>query len=162
MLKKFMCFFCPAKNSASFYAHAGNRYCKRCDPDYLVQCPNSFIPPKSIGEGARSQFRGRPRSRESVSCSRATPDLYRRNFGNALEQQTFGKPQVYMQSLFAKSHTINFQNEGRHAMEQNQAMNAGDGVDDGFLVCNMTCRKRSHHYKNLRRHGWSMPLSRKC
>ena len=61
-----------------------------------------------------------------------------------------------------KSPAINFQNEGRHAMEQNQAVNEGDGVDDGCLVCNMTCRKRSHHYKNLRRHGWSMPLDKKC
>ena len=67
-----------------------------------------------------------------------------------------------MQRLFAKSHTINFQNEGRHAMEENQAVNEGDSVDDGFLVCNMTCCKQSHHYKNLRRHGWSMPLSKKC
>ena len=46
--------------------------------------------------------------------------------------------------------------------EQNQAMNEGDGVDGGCLGCNMTCRKRSHHYKNLRRHGWSVPFSRKC
>ena len=31
-----------------------------------------------------------------------------------------------MQSLFAQSHAINFQNEGRHAMEQNQPMNEGN------------------------------------
>ena len=31
-----------------------------------------------------------------------------------------------MQSLFAQSHAINFQNEGRHAMEQNQPVNEGN------------------------------------
>ena len=63
--------------------------------------------------------------------------------------KNIGMPQVHMQSLFAKNHAINFQNEGRHAMEQSQAVNEGDAVDDGFLVCNMTFRKRSRHYKNF-------------
>ena len=49
--------------------------------------------------------------------------------------------QVYMKSLFAKSHAINFQNERRHAMEQSQVAKEGDGVDDGLLVCNTTCSK---------------------
>ena len=58
---------------------------KVCDPDCLVQPPNSWIRPKSIGEGARSLFGGWPGSPENVSCSRATPC----KSGVALEQETF-------------------------------------------------------------------------
>ena len=50
---------------------------KNCDPDCLVQPPNSRIAPKSIGDGASSLFGGWPGSPEKVSCSRATPDLHR-------------------------------------------------------------------------------------
>ena len=60
-----------------------------CDPAGLVQCPNSWIPPKSIGEGASSLFGGWPESLENVSCSSATPDLHRCNLGVAPEQETF-------------------------------------------------------------------------
>ena len=60
-----------------------------CDPDCLVQPPNSRIAPKSIGEGASSLLGGWPGSPENVSCSRATPDLHRCNLGVALEQETF-------------------------------------------------------------------------
>ena len=56
-----------------------------CDPDCLVQTPNSRIAPKSIGEGASGLFRGWPGSPEDVSCSGATPDLHRCNLGVALE-----------------------------------------------------------------------------
>ena len=41
-----------------------------CDPDCLVQPPNSWIPPEPIGEGASSLFGGWPESPENVSCSR--------------------------------------------------------------------------------------------
>ena len=41
---------------------------------------------------------------------------------------------MYMKSLFAQRHPINFQNERRHAMAQNQVVKEGDGLDDGFLV----------------------------
>ena len=60
-----------------------------CDPDCLVQPPNSWIPPESIGQGARSLFGGWPGSPENVSCSRATPRLHLCKFGFALEQETF-------------------------------------------------------------------------
>ena len=60
-----------------------------CDPDCLVQPPNSRTAPKSIGEGASSLFGRWPGSPENVSCSRATPDLHRCNLGVALEQETF-------------------------------------------------------------------------
>ena len=60
-----------------------------CNPDCLVQPPNSRIAPKSIGEGASSLFGGWPGSPETVSCSSATPDMHRRNLGVALEQETF-------------------------------------------------------------------------
>ena len=60
-----------------------------CDPDCLVQPPNSRIPPKSIGEGASSPFGVWPGSPENVSCSRATPRLHRCKSGVALEQETF-------------------------------------------------------------------------
>ena len=57
---------------------------QNCDPAGLVQCPNSRIPLKSIGEGASSVFGGGPGSPENVSCSRATPHLHRCNLGVAL------------------------------------------------------------------------------
>ena len=61
-----------------------------CDPDCLVQPPNSpELAPKSIGEGASSLFGGWPGSPENISCSSATPDLHRCNLGVALEQETF-------------------------------------------------------------------------
>ena len=41
-----------------------------------------------------------------------------------------------MKSLFTKGHAVNFQDAGRHAMEQNQVVEEGDNVDDGFLVVN--------------------------
>ena len=62
---------------------------KRCDPECLVQPPNSWSAPKSIGEGASSLFGGRPGSPENVSCSRATPRLHRCKSGVAPEQETF-------------------------------------------------------------------------
>ena len=62
---------------------------KICDPDCLVQPPNSRIAPKSIGEGASSLFGGWPGSPENVSCSRATPRLHRCKSGVALEKETF-------------------------------------------------------------------------
>ena len=46
-----------------------------------------------------------------------------------------------MKSLFAKSHAIDFQNEGRHAMEQNQVVKEGDGVDDGFQLQLHFCKR---------------------
>ena len=61
------------------------------DSDGLVQCPIPGCPPKSIGEGARSLFGGSPESLENVSCSRATPNLHRRNLGIAAEQETFSR-----------------------------------------------------------------------
>ena len=64
---------------------------KLCDPVGLVQCPNSWIPPKSVGEGARSLFGGWPGSLENVSCSSATPDLHRCNLGVAPVQETFSR-----------------------------------------------------------------------
>ena len=51
--------------------------------------PESWIAPKSIGEGASSLLGGSPGSPENVSCSRATPDLHRCKSGVALEQETF-------------------------------------------------------------------------
>ena len=51
--------------------------------------PNSWIFPKSIGEGASSLLGGQPGSPENVSCSRATPRLHRCKSGVALEQETF-------------------------------------------------------------------------
>ena len=53
--------------------------------------PNSWMAPKSIGEGASSLFGGRPGSLENASCSRATPDLHRCNLEVALEQETFSR-----------------------------------------------------------------------
>ena len=60
-----------------------------CDPDCLVQPPNSRIAPNSIGEGASSLFGEWPGSPGNVSCSRATPRLHRCKSGVALEQETF-------------------------------------------------------------------------
>ena len=69
----------------------------RCDPDCLVQPPNSWIAPKSIGEGASGLFGGWPESPQNVSFSRATPRLHRCKSGVAHEQETFsglpGHPQ---------------------------------------------------------------------
>ena len=62
-----------------------------CDPDCLVQPPNSQMAPKSIGEGASSLFGGRPGSLENGSSSRATPELHRCNLEVALEQETFSR-----------------------------------------------------------------------
>ena len=55
------------------------------------------------------------------------PFFERKNVCNFRENGV-GRPQVYMQSLFAQSHAINFQNEGRHAMEQNQPVNETGNV----------------------------------
>ena len=62
-----------------------------CDQAGLVQCPNSWIPPESVGEGANSLFGGGPESRENVSCTGATPRLHRCKSGVALEQETFSR-----------------------------------------------------------------------
>ena len=67
-----------------------------------------------------------------------------------------------MQSLFAKSHAINFQKWGSSCHGTKPNNERGDGVDDGSLVCNTTCCKWSHHCKNLRRHGWLLPLKKWC
>ena len=79
-------------------AHTGRRECggpqseaHTCDPDCLVQPPNTRMALKLIGEGASSLFGGRPGSLENVSCSRATPDLHRCNLEVALEQETFSR-----------------------------------------------------------------------
>ena len=79
------------------FAHArSDNYCSwfgqflwDCDPDCLVQPPNSRIAPKSIGEGASSLFGGWPGSPENVSCSGASPRLHRCKSGVAQEQETF-------------------------------------------------------------------------
>ena len=74
-----------------------------CDPDCLVQPPNSRIAPKSIGEGASSLFGEWPGSPENVSCSRATPRLHQSKSG-ALEQKTFsGLPGHSPKRLLAPS-----------------------------------------------------------
>ena len=52
--------------SAVFYFYG-------CDPDCLVQCPNSWIPPKSVGEGASSLFGGWPGSLENVCNPKVAP-----------------------------------------------------------------------------------------
>ena len=62
-----------------------------CDPDCLVQPPNSWIAPKSTGEGASSLFGGWPGSLENVSCSSATPDLHWCNPKVAPVQETFSR-----------------------------------------------------------------------
>ena len=62
-----------------------------CDPAGLVQCPNSWIAPKSIGEGASSLFGGWPGSLENVSSSSATPDFHRCNLGVAPVQEAFSR-----------------------------------------------------------------------
>ena len=54
-----------------------------------MQPPNSWMAPKSIGEGASSLFGGWPGSPENVSCSTANPDSHRCNLGVALEQEIF-------------------------------------------------------------------------
>ena len=58
----------------------------------LVQCPDSWIPPKSIGEGASSLFEGRPGSPENVSCSGATPHLQLQPWGWSRARDIFGTP----------------------------------------------------------------------
>ena len=62
-----------------------------CDPAGLVQSPNSWIPPKSLGEGASILFGGWPGSLENVSCSSAIPDLHRCNPKVAPVQETFSR-----------------------------------------------------------------------
>ena len=64
---------------------------KFCDPAGLVQCPNSWIPPKSVGEGASSLFGGWPGSLEIVSCTGATPRLHRCKSGVAPVQEIFSR-----------------------------------------------------------------------
>ena len=79
----------PGQRRPKKVVFSGHFGAMNCDPDCLVQPPNSRTAPKLIGEGASGLFEGWPGNPENVSCSRATPRLHRCKSGVALEQETF-------------------------------------------------------------------------